>query len=173
MSAKRAADDGLASDAKKAVSVDPRKFIDSVVDDCNKEEIMRLETRQQQKLSKHLARNAERTATIKSTIDELATWNAEHGDALMERLRKMIEAPDVSEWTLRGNTLHRISLNVDVECSSDFAYVVADYLKDRIAHELTRIAPVRAEIRVDTDDDEEHIITVTLVMFDPDAVPRK
>lgn len=173
MSAKRAADDGLASDAKKSVAIDPRKFIEAVVDDVNKEATNQLEMRHKHKLSKRLEREAARLATIKSTTEELATWNAEHGDALMARLRKMVESPDPGEWTVQGAELPRISNHVDVECSSNFAYVLRDYLKDRIAHELTRIASVRAEIRVEDDDDDEHIITVTLVMFDPEAVPHK
>ena len=173
MSAKRAADDGLASDAKKLITIDPRKFIEAVVDDVNRDATEQLQMRHQHKLNKRLARESERLATIKSTTEELATWNAEHGDALLARLRKMVETPDPTEWTVQGAELPRISNNVHVECSSNFAYILRDYLKDRIAHELTRIAPVRAEIRVEDDEDDEHIIEVTLVMFDPDAVPHK
>lgn len=173
MSAKRAADDGLASDAKKSANFDARKFIEAVVDDVNKEATERLQMRHQQKLSKRQLRESERLATIKSTTDELATWNAEHGDALLDRLRRMVESPDPGEWTVQGAELPRILNNVHVECSSEFAYVLRDYLKDRIAYELGRIAPVRAEIRVEDADDDEHIITVTLVMFDPEAVPHK
>lgn len=173
---------GKSSPAKKPAADVPEEqlfgtaFINAVVASKRQEKIDEIRVQTAARIKKLLNEDKKK----EKQLDELREWNRTHVNDFIDRVRAEVESPKKSDgWIPFDDEV--VPLTVDkemhIDCPEHLVDSCGSLLANRLAAEITRYHPVRADVLVHSFAHGRANLEVSLVMFSegewstPQAVP--